>query len=56
VSYPEGYEIHGIDISHHQGRINWDELKENGTKSLSYPFCDDKGYRRCYSYRREFSR
>ena len=24
VNYPEGYEIHGIDISHHQGRIDWD--------------------------------
>ena len=31
VSYPEGYEIHGIDISHHQGRINWGELKDRGT-------------------------
>lgn len=31
VSYPEGYEIHGIDISHHQGQIDWDELKDNGT-------------------------
>ena len=30
VSYPEGYEIHGIDISHHQGHIDWDELKDNG--------------------------
>jgi lysozyme len=30
VSYPEGYEIHGIDISHHQGRIDWGELKDNG--------------------------
>ena len=30
VSYPDGYEIHGIDISHHQGRINWDELKDRG--------------------------
>lgn len=30
VSYPEGYEIHGIDISHHQGRIDWNELKDNG--------------------------
>ena len=29
VSYPEGYEIHGIDISHHQGRIDWDDLKDN---------------------------
>ena len=31
VSYPEGYEIHGIDISHHQGRIDWDELKDKGS-------------------------
>jgi lysozyme len=28
VSYPEGYEIHGIDISHYQGEINWDQLRE----------------------------
>ena len=26
VNYPDGYEIHGIDISHYQGRIDWDEL------------------------------
>lgn len=26
ANYPEGYEIHGIDISHYQGDINWDEL------------------------------
>ena len=31
VSYPEGYEIHGIDISHHQGHIDWDKLKDQGT-------------------------
>ena len=30
VSYPEGYEIHGIDISHHQGHIEWDKLKDQG--------------------------
>ena len=30
ISYPEGYEIHGIDISHHQGKINWQELQDNG--------------------------
>ena len=30
VSYPEGYEIHGIDISHHQGHIDWDKLKDQG--------------------------
>lgn len=27
--YPEGYEIHGIDISHYQGDIDWDKLKSN---------------------------
>ena len=26
-NYPEGYEIHGIDISHYQGKINWDALR-----------------------------
>ena len=23
----EGYEIHGIDISHYQGKIDWEQLK-----------------------------
>lgn len=27
ANYPEGYEIHGIDISHYQGKIDWDELR-----------------------------
>lgn len=31
VSYPEGYEVHGIDISHHQGTIEWDTLAEHAT-------------------------
>ena len=30
ISYPEGYEIHGIDISHHQGEIDWQKLKDHG--------------------------
>lgn len=30
ISNPEGYEIHGIDISHYQGEIDWDNLKNNG--------------------------
>ena len=28
ANYPEGYEIHGIDISHYQGKIDWDELRQ----------------------------
>ena len=28
ANYPKGYEIHGIDISHYQGEINWDALRD----------------------------
>lgn len=27
AKYPEGYEIRGIDISHHQGNIDWELLR-----------------------------
>ncbi len=27
AKYPDGYEIHGIDISHYQGNIDWEQLK-----------------------------
>jgi len=27
AEYPNGYEIHGIDISHYQGTIDWEQLK-----------------------------
>ncbi|ETD21270.1 MULTISPECIES: glycoside hydrolase family 25 protein [Prevotellaceae] len=29
ADYPEGYEIHGIDISHYQGEIEWNELRNS---------------------------
>jgi lysozyme len=35
VNYPDGYEIHGIDISHHQGHIDWDKLKDIGSINRS---------------------
>ena len=28
--YPDGYEIHGIDISHYQGDIDWEVLRNQG--------------------------
>ena len=28
ISYPAGYSIHGIDVSHHQGRIDWRRVAE----------------------------
>ena len=29
VCLPYGYDVHGLDISHHQGPINWDKLHQN---------------------------
>lgn len=31
VNYPAGYDIHGIDVSHHQGKIDWELLRNQGT-------------------------
>jgi len=31
VKYPEGYDIHGIDVSHHQGTIDWEVLCNRAT-------------------------
>jgi lysozyme len=30
LSNPEGYDIHGIDISHYQGEIDWEVLRNQG--------------------------
>lgn len=27
VKFPEGYEIHGFDVSHYQGNIDWDKVR-----------------------------
>ncbi len=37
---PEGYTIHGIDISHHQGAIDWERLQKAriGDEPLSFVF------------------
>lgn len=36
VCIPNGYEVHGIDISHYQGEINWDTLIQH--QAEDYPF------------------
>jgi lysozyme len=35
VCIPGNYEVHGIDVSHHQGFINWEKLTAN--KDLNFP-------------------
>lgn len=39
-NYPEGYSIRGIDISHHQGEIDWDKLSKAkiGDVQVSFVF------------------
>ena len=36
--YPEGYEIHGIDISHYQGTINWEKVAKNRYTDIPIQF------------------
>lgn len=38
AEYPEGYEIHGIDISHYQGKIDWEQLKNAMIKGCPVHF------------------
>lgn len=35
VCLPQGYGIHGFDVSHHQGKINWEELRK--TQQTPFP-------------------
>lgn len=38
--YPAGYSIRGIDVSHHQGRIDWEKLRhaQMGSEPVSFVF------------------
>ena len=38
AEYPEGYEIHGIDISHYQDKIDWEQLKNAMIKGCPVRF------------------
>ena len=38
AEYPEGYGIHGIDISHYQGKIDWEQLKNAMIKGCPVRF------------------
>lgn len=36
--YPDGYEIRGIDVSHHQGHIDWEQLRHAMIKGTPVRF------------------
>lgn len=64
--YPDGYEIRGIDISHYQGKIDWDKLENamierspirfivmkatEGSSRIDPSFKDNFGQAREYGY------
>ncbi|MCR5680428.1 MAG: glycoside hydrolase family 25 protein [Prevotella sp.] len=31
IYFPPGYQVHGIDVSHHQGNIDWQVLRSKGS-------------------------
>jgi lysozyme len=38
IHIPDGYTIHGIDVSHHEGLINWDMVKNMRTNGVGIDF------------------
>lgn len=35
---PKGYEVYGLDVSHHQGKIDWEKLAEENPKEAPISF------------------
>ena len=35
---PKGYDVYGLDISHHQGKIDWEKLAEENPKEAPISF------------------
>ena len=65
VNYPVGYDIHGIDVSHYQGIINWELLRNQGRidecpisfviiKATEGSTQTDQNFERNYSMAREY--
>jgi lysozyme len=38
VPVPAGYKVHGVDVSHHQGRINWNEVAAMDANGIRISF------------------
>lgn len=38
ILVPSGFDIHGIDVSHHQGYVKWESVKEMREKSVKLGF------------------
>ena len=38
INIPVNFSIHGIDISHHQGTIDWDDVKTMKVRNIKIGF------------------
>ncbi|MDB5192824.1 MAG: hypothetical protein JWQ96_2387 [Segetibacter sp.] len=56
IDLPENYEIHGIDISHHQGFIDWPSVKEMQVKNIKIGFSFIKATEGLGNVDRQFKR
>jgi lysozyme len=39
IDIPINYSVHGIDVSHHQAKIDWDEVKAMKVGNIQLQFC-----------------
>lgn len=39
IRLPLKHDIHGIDVSHHQGKINWEKVRDARSKKAKISFC-----------------
>lgn len=39
ISIPDGYSVHGIDVSRHQQRVNWEKVAAMNSKGKKIRFC-----------------
>jgi lysozyme len=56
VPVPIGYKVHGIDVSHHQGRIDWDEVDTMNVNGIVIKFAFLKATEGISRQDRQFAR
>lgn len=56
IKLPLKYAIHGIDVSHHNAKINWDKLKDSRTEEVGIDFVYIKATEGATHLDKEFQR
>ena len=56
IQIPTGYSVMGIDISHHQSKINWEQVSNMRDLGMKVNFVFMKATQGCYMCDKQFSR